>query len=135
MAKPTIDASLRAALDALPPRPRTATGRVATGPSLPSAPRTHLTPASAGGVRWLAADEWFADYLRRISDHRYRRRLLGERSERPWDYPIRAAREYDAETEQFRRYLQHESMKDEQWVVPAPTTPPPASARPITLTT
>jgi hypothetical protein len=63
-------------------------------------------------MRWLAADEWFADYLRRISDHHHRRRLLSEKFERPWDYPIRAVREYDAETEQFRRYLQNESKKD-----------------------
>lgn len=108
MTEGILETNLQAALDSLPPRPRTATGRIAEQPLPPSTPSTHLTPASAGGLRWLAADEWFADYMRRVSDHNRRRRVLSERFERPWDYPIRAAQEYDAETENYRRFLANE---------------------------
>ena len=77
-------------------------------------------PARAG--RWLAADEWMSDFLRRVSEPRSRRRraALTERLERPWDYAIRAAAAYDEETDEYVKYLRHES-RNHDGAIPLPT--------------
>jgi hypothetical protein len=57
--------------------------------------------------RWLAADEWMSDFLRKVSDPNSgrRRRAVSELNQRPWDARIRAAADYDLETEHYRRLL------------------------------
>jgi hypothetical protein len=56
--------------------------------------------------RWLAADEWFDDYIRRLVDSPRRvRGLKLDLREHPWDHKIRVEREYDAETENLRRFI------------------------------
>lgn len=96
-----------------PRQSRSTAGKAQTVLGPMSGPRTHLTRETADGARWLACDEWFADFLRRRSDTSHRRRIQGEAFERPWDHPIRAARDYDDDTEQYRRFLRHQAMKDE----------------------
>lgn len=52
------------------------------------------------------AEEWFADHLERLQrDSQRRSRLSREKWERPGDAQIRELREYDAETDNLRRFL------------------------------
>ncbi|GAA5198632.1 hypothetical protein [Microbacterium jejuense] len=51
------------------------------------------------------ADEWWSRLLR---DSRRRSRAVNERFEHPWDQPIRAAAEYDAETDNLLKFIRRQ---------------------------
>jgi hypothetical protein len=59
-----------------------------------------------GLTSWASADDWWDEFITRLlRDSRRRNRLAQEKWERPGDHAIRAAAEYDAETENLRRFL------------------------------
>jgi hypothetical protein len=59
-----------------------------------------------GLTSWASADDWWDEFLTRLlRDSRRRNRLAQEKWERPGDQTLRAAAEYDAETENLRRFI------------------------------
>lgn len=63
--------------------------------------------------RWTVADEAFAAFLKQVSRKGYRRAVaLREARPGPWDAHLEAEKTYDAETEQKRRFIRGQDLRE-----------------------
>lgn len=62
--------------------------------------------------RWTVADEWFAQFIRDLEGHAGRVVRARREPGRGITPQHRAALEYDAQTENYLRFLRHEQTKD-----------------------